>query len=126
VFNGSGVAGQAGQTGEGLEAAGFDVVEIGDATARSESIVRYPSVLAPAAAELISLLAFDPDIEIDESVESVVLITGADFRGLAAEQRPLTPLGTTPPTTTPPATAPPTSAAPGIVPEASPEGTACS
>ncbi len=128
VFNGSGVAGQAGQTSDGLEAAGFEVLEIGDATARSATIVRYPSALAPAAAELISLLAFDPDTAIDEDVESVVLITGSDFRGLAAEQRPLKPLGTAPPastTTAPPAVAPATPA-PGIVPEGSPEGTPCS
>jgi len=128
VFNGSGVAGQAGQTSDGLEAAGFEVIEIGDASARSESIVRYPSALAPAAAELVSLLAFDPEVVIDENVESVVLVTGSDFLGLAAEQRPLTPLdgGSQTPTTTAPATPPSTVAAPGIVPEASPEGTACS
>lgn len=125
VFNGSGVAGQAGQTRDGLVAAGFDV-EIGDADQpRATTIVRYPSSLAPVAAELISLLATDPDIQIDETLDTVELITGSDFLGLAAEQRPLTPLGTTPPTTTSTST-PPTSEAPGIVPEASPEGTACS
>lgn len=123
VLNGSGVAGQAGQTGSGLEAAGF-VVEVGDAERRAATIVRYPSAMASVAAELISLLATDPDVEVDETLDEVVLITGEDFLGLAAEQRPITPLGpavesaatTEVPTTTEP---------PGIVPEASPEGTAC-
>ncbi len=125
VLNGNGVAGQAGQTASGLEAQGF-TVEAGDAPERrAETIVRYPSSLAPAAAELISLLATDPDIEIDDTLGEVVLITGSDFLGLAASQRPLTPLGTTA-TTAPATTAPPTTEAPGIVPAASPEGTACS
>jgi len=125
VLNGSGVAGQAGQTASGLEAEGF-TVETGDAPERlAGTIVRYPSSLAPVASELISFLASDPDIEIDDTLGGVVLITGSDFVGLAAAQRPLTPLGTTA-TTTPPTTAPPVTAAPGIVPEASPEGTACS
>lgn len=125
VLNGSGVAGQAGQTATGLEAAGF-TVETGDAPERlAETIVRYPSSLASAAAELISLLATDPDVEIDDTLGEVVLTTGSDFLGLAASQRPLTPLGSTP-TTAPPTTAPPVTAAPGIVPESSPEGTACS
>lgn len=125
ILNGSGVAGQAGQTASGLEAEGF-TVETGDSPdRRTETIVRYPSSLAPAAAELISLLATDPDIEVDDTLSQVVLITGSDFLGLAASQRPLTPLGTTA-TTAPAVTAPPTTEAPGIVPEASPAGTACS
>lgn len=125
VLNGSGVAGQAGQTATGLEAAGF-TVETGDAPERlAETIVRYPSSLASAAAELISLMATDPDIEVDDTLGEVVLTTGSDFLGLAASQRPFVPLGSTP-TTAPPTTAPPVTQAPGIVPETSPEGTACS
>ena len=125
VLNGSGTAGQAGQTASGLEAEGF-TVEAGDAPERlAATVVRYPSSLAPAAAQLISLLATDPDVEIDETLGEVVLTTGSDFLGLAAEQRPLIPLGSTA-TTAPATTAPPTTAAPGIVPEQSPEGTACS
>lgn len=123
VLNGSGVAGQAGQTASGLEAEGFTVVT-GDAPeARTTTIVRYPSVLAPVAAELISLLATDPELEIDDSLTQVVLVTGSDFLGLAAAQRPVSDLATT--ATSAPA-APPSTEAPGIVPEASPEGTACS
>lgn len=125
VLNGSGTAGQAGQTASGLEAEGFTVVA-GDAPERlAETIVRYPSSLAPAAAELISLLAADPVVEIDETLGEVVLTTGSDFVGLAAEQRPVAALTATP-TTAPPTTAPPTTEAPGVVPEASPAGTACS
>ncbi len=124
VLNGSGVAGQAGQTGSGLEAAGFEV-EVGDADRRAETIVRYPSSSAQVAEELISLLATDPDIEIDETLDQVVLITGEDFLGLAAERRPLTPLGTSV-EATPSTDAPTTTERPGIVPEESPEGTACS
>ena len=124
VLNGSGVSGQAGQTGDGLQAAGF-VVEIGDADERrTETIVRYPSALAPVAAELISLLATDPDVQVDESLENVVLITGSDFLGLAAEQRPARQLGTEPQAPSP-STTTSTSEPPGIVPEASPEGTPC-
>jgi len=124
VLNGSGTAGQAGQTAGGLEAEGF-TVETGDAPERlAATIVRYPTSLAPAAAELISLLATDPVVEIDETLGEVVLTTGSDFLGLAAEKRPVTPLETTA-TTTPEVTAPPTTVAPGVVPEASPAGTAC-
>jgi LCP family protein required for cell wall assembly len=124
VLNGSGVAGQAGQTAAGLETAGFEV-EVGDAEERRpDTIVRYPSALAPVAAELISLLATDPEIQLDDSLDEVVLITGSDFLGLAAEQRPATPLGTAPQTPSP-STAPPTSEPVGVVPAASPEGTAC-
>lgn len=126
VLNGSGVAGQAGQTGDGLVAAGFDV-EVGDADERrTETIVRYPSAMASVAAELISLLATDPDVQLDETLDTVVLITGSDFLGLAADPRPVTPLGTTPPQAASTSTTPPTSEPPGIVPDASPEGTACS
>lgn len=123
VLNGSGVAGQAGQTGDGLTAAGFDV-EVGDADQRrNETIVRYPSNLAPVAAELISLLATDPDVQLDETLDTVVLITGSDFLGLAAEQRPTRSLGTTPQPS--PSSTTTTTEPPGIVPEASPEGTPC-
>lgn len=125
VLNGSGVAGQAGQTASGLEAEGF-TVEAGDAPERlAETIVRYPSSLAPAAAELVSLLATDPVTEVDETLGEVVLTTGSDFLGLAASQRPVTALEVTA-TTAPPTTAPPTTEAPGVVPGPSPEGTACS
>ncbi len=125
VLNGSGTAGQAGQTASGLEAEGF-TAEASDAPERlAATVVRYPSSLATVAAQLISLLATDPEVEIDETLGGVVLITGSDFLGLAAEQRPQPALATTT-TTAPATTAPPTTAAPGIVPEASPEGTACS
>ena len=127
VFNASGVAGRAAAVAAAMEEADFEVVEVGNAQARGQTIVRYSSEQAVAASELIGYLAIDPLVEIDENVESVVLVIGADFAGLAPAQRPLTtlaaPLAPEATTTT---TAPEETKQIGVVPGPTPEGTACS
>jgi len=124
VFNGSGIAGQAGITGDSLIQVGFEVVEVGNAAARADTVVRYPSDQAEGAALLISFLAADPVVEVDENVSSVVLITGGNFAGMAESQRPIMALAGSvlQPTTTVPST---TTTQVGVVPGAVPEGSAC-
>lgn len=83
VLNASGVGGQASSVSAALEAEGFEIVEVGNATARTDTLVRYPPDQAAGAGVLVSLLAVDPLVEVDAGVSSVVLITGSDFAGLA-------------------------------------------
>lgn len=123
VLNASGVAGQAGSIGDALAAEGFEIVEVGNAEPRTETVVRFSSGQADAAAVLISHLASDPSTEIDEDLQSVVLVVGSGFVGMADSQRSITALDVPAPTTTP---TPPTTEPIGVVPGPSPEGTACS
>ncbi len=124
VLNASGVDGAAGSVSTGLADLGFEMQVPGNAEARGDTIVRYPSAQAAGAAELISRLAADPVVEIDDGLESVVLTLGSDFAGLADTQRAVTPLDGTP---VPPVDATATTEPPqvGVVPQATPEGTDC-
>lgn len=104
VLNGSGVAGQAGQTGSALTSAGFASAGTGEADRFdfSRTVVRYVAG-SEAKAELVAryldpaadLLAVEGPLPAD-----VVVVTGVAHRGVLANPRPPGPSTTAPSTTT--------------------------
>lgn len=128
VLNGSGTAGQASHAAEQLRAVGVTVTGIDNATNRPNTTIRYSAALAPQAAEVARWLAFDPTFELVDDLDTVELITGSDFSGVAEQPRDTVELpggsAETPPEPTPPP-APEGSDLVGVVPGPTPEGTAC-
>lgn len=104
VLNGSGVTGQAGQTGEDLASAGFATAGTGEAERFdfTETLVRYHAG-SEAKAELVSRY-LEPRarlelLEGDLLEADVVVVTGLSFTGVSAIPRPAGP-STTPSTST--------------------------
>jgi LCP family protein required for cell wall assembly len=127
VLNGSRVAGQASEAATALSAAGMNVESIANGPTTDRTVVRYPSSMAQGAEKLATYLVNEPSFEIDESLTSVILLTGTDYVGLLETPRESVTLPT-PPTTAPPVETPvdtTTSTVVGVVPGPSPEGTAC-
>jgi LCP family protein required for cell wall assembly len=128
VENGASIAGFAGDTAAELRAAGFTVGRVDNAPAPvNQTVVHYPSSLADAATTLGQNLAEAPRFEVDESLDTVVLVLGPDFSGLGDGTTKVTlpPVAETTTTTT---TAIPGTAGEnevGYVPGPSPIGTAC-
>jgi LCP family protein required for cell wall assembly len=139
VLNGTGVDGQANEAADGLRAAGFTVAKVGDAgtSDQTRTAVRYASG-ARAGAELVAAsLKGTVLLSEDDSIESgVVLVTGADFAGVAGP--PSAPSTTGATTTQPssegaaaptdgtvPATTPTTAAPIGFAPGDPPPGVSC-
>ena len=91
VLNGTGVPGQAGDARDGLSAAGFTVVGVGDGTSGTEvTTIRYGAGQGAKAA----LLArhFEPGVQVveDASLAGVdaVIVTGATYTGVPSTPRP--------------------------------------
>jgi LCP family protein required for cell wall assembly len=77
VLNGSGVEGLAGRTAEALEAAGFVVVDVGNARATTTTVVRYPGDLEAEARTLADAAPGDVQLEVDDGVDVVTLVLGS-------------------------------------------------
>ena len=77
VLNGSGVEGLAAQIGGTLEAAGFVVVDIGNANATTTTVVRYPSDLEAEARTLADAAPGDVELAVDDGVDVVTLVLGS-------------------------------------------------
>jgi LCP family protein required for cell wall assembly len=77
VLNGSGVEGLAARTSETLEAAGFVVVDVGNANATTTTVVRYPGDLEAEARTLADAAPGDVDLEVDDGVDVVTLVLGS-------------------------------------------------
>ena len=78
VLNGSGVDGLAGQTAAALEERGFTVIDVGNASASSVTVVKYPPG-QEAAARTVAAQApgGNVDVEQDDGVQAVTLILGS-------------------------------------------------
>ncbi len=134
VQNGSGTPGQAKEVGTELGTLGFEVSSFDNAPERPErTTIAYGVGMEATATRLARQLAIEPLFEFDESLTEVVFTTGPDFVSLLdepkAEGEVAAPTTTAPPTTAAPeTTAAPTTASTeviGVVPGATPEGTAC-
>ena len=77
VLNGSGVEGLAGRTAQELDAAGFTVVDVGNASATTTTVIRYPPGQEAEARTLASQAPGDVSIEEDSGVEVVTLVLGS-------------------------------------------------
>jgi LCP family protein required for cell wall assembly len=113
VLNGSGVPGEAGETGAGLTAVGFAAEGTAEADRfdYAATIVRYTAG-GEAKAHLVAR-HLDPTPELEE-VEGplpadVVIITGHDLEGVRATARPPGPSTSAPPTTAATSGTPPSS-----------------
>ncbi|HYD09359.1 MAG TPA: LCP family protein [Acidimicrobiales bacterium] len=108
VLNGSGVAGQAGETAAALNVLGFQVPSPGNADRTERTTILYGPEQGGKAALLELYLASGASLVEDSSLQGVdvVLITGTDFTGVLDAPRPpdQTTSTTVPATTT---TAPP-------------------
>lgn len=104
VLNGTGEPGQAAATATELRDAGFPIGGTGDATRlgveRTE--VRYPSGREAAADLVRRWLASGAELVVDDDVDDVTVVTGADWDGLRDEPLPAPPTSST--TTTLPRT----------------------
>jgi LCP family protein required for cell wall assembly len=125
VENGAAIAGLAGDTAAELGAAGFNVGQIANAASPvDETVIRFPSPLAAAAATLGQNLDQAPQFEVDESLSTVVIVLGPDYPGLGDGTTVVSlPPVQEQPTTTEPQT--PGENEVGFVPGPSPIGTAC-
>lgn len=83
VLNGAGVSGLAGQTGDALSAAGFDVVGVGNAEATEQTVVLYPSGQEDQARFLAEQFGqqapVEPAVEESGDVDVVTLVLGSDL-----------------------------------------------
>jgi polyisoprenyl-teichoic acid--peptidoglycan teichoic acid transferase len=90
VLNGTGEPGQASDASTALREAGFPTGGTGDAgrlgVERTE--VRHPPGSEEAAALVVRWLAGDADVVLDETMDDITLVTGADWQGLRAEPLP--------------------------------------
>ena len=90
VLNGTGEPGQASEASTALREAGFPTGGTGDAgrlgVERTE--VRHPPGSEQAADLVVRWLAGDADVVLDETVDDITLVTGADWQGLRAEPLP--------------------------------------
>lgn len=78
VLNGTSVSGLAGQTADRLEAAGYQVADVGNAPAREVTTVRYPPGQEPAARLVAGDVPSEVTLEETSEVTSVTLVLGTD------------------------------------------------
>ena len=119
VLNGTGVGGQANEVSDALKAAGFNVVQVGNApvTGETRTNLRFAAASRAQAELLASYLQSGLNMIEDPTVgEGVVLTTGADYVGItvpegaanpadpAAGATTITVVGIAPPATAPPGT----------------------
>ncbi|MGH9183276.1 MAG: LCP family protein [Acidimicrobiales bacterium] len=117
VLNGSGRAGEAGETAAALSASGFGVAGVGDGRfGTASTTVRYAPGQRQEAELVRRYLADGAELEEDPEVRGVdaVLVTGRDFAGVLGEPRapdppPLQATTVAPPSGTGEAEAPPPS-----------------
>jgi LCP family protein required for cell wall assembly len=133
VLNGEGTPGAAAQAAAALEGAGFTVAGTGDATEIPRTAIRHPAGVLGPAQLLQRALAGGADLVVDDTVTStdLVLVIGADYKGLTVGPvtpvpRPSTTVTTGPTggstttsveptsTTAPPTTLGPTTLPPGV------------
>ena len=115
VLNGSGAGGQAGTAAQGLQKANFGVAGTGDADAFTyrQSEVRYGRGQQPKAELLRAYVESGATLKQDAALRGgdLVLVTGADFKGIRAPGgTPAPPSSAAPPVTQP--KPPPTTATP--------------
>ena len=79
VLNGAGVEGLAGQTGDALGEAGFDVVDLGNGAPPGITTILHASEATEAAMLLAEALPVDAVLEVDEDASQVTLVLGADY-----------------------------------------------
>ena len=101
VLNGTGRGGEAASARTGLVAAGFTVLATGDRPPydNATTTIEHPPGEEVAAATVASYLEGGAALVEDESVDTLVLVTGRDFTGVLATPRPASPTGPTSPTT---------------------------
>jgi LCP family protein required for cell wall assembly len=133
VLNGTGVAGQAKDVGQALQAVGFAVGPAGNAAAAPTTVIKY----APGSEQAADLLArhlttvatavADPTLEANH----LTLVTGQDFTTVMQSPRPVptttpssTPVDGSVPTTAPAPTTTTTTVI-GITPGQAPPGVSC-
>ncbi len=124
VLNGSSVAGQAQTAADRAVSAGFAITAVGNAEASIElTTIRYDPASRSVADALAEALGFAPMLEEDSNTIGVTLITGSDYQSKVSS---VAPAAQTPTTVASEAPVEETTASTiGVVPEASPEGTAC-
>ncbi len=90
VLNGTGVDGQASEAAEGLRAIGFTVAQVGNSPVLGEvrTTVRFAADAQTQAQVLASYLPAGVNLVEDRAVGTgVVLVTGADFVGIAVPEK---------------------------------------
>lgn len=127
VLNGSRTPGQAGEVTDALAAAGFTMNPPDNAEAHERTTVRHGVGQEAAAAAVAAHLSVDPVFEPVDGLDSVEVITGADFVEVLAAPRAdaVTPPDPSTPTTTAPPVNDVTESTVGVVPGPTPAGTAC-
>jgi LCP family protein required for cell wall assembly len=87
VLNGTGIDGQASEAAGMLQSSGFAVAEVGDAGTidQAHTVLRYQPGQRVAAELVAGRLRGAPELTEDrDAAAPVVLVTGADFRGVVA------------------------------------------
>lgn len=79
VFNGSGVAGQAGAAKKILTADGWKVGKLGNAPKSTVTVIRYPELASKDAALAVQAALKAGTLEQDPDVSSVVVVLGTDY-----------------------------------------------
>lgn len=95
VLNGSGVAGEAGRASADLAKAGFRMLPAGDAdrSGHARTTIRHAPSRRPAALVVAGYLNGTGALVADPRLApgEVVVVVGADWRGVTAKPRPVTP-----------------------------------
>lgn len=124
VLNGSSVAGQAQKAADRASAAGFAITAVGNAEQSIElTTIRFDSASREVAEALAESLGFAPLLEEDSTTIGVTLVTGSDYGSKVSTVAPAQQTTTTAADAA--AAVPASQSTVGVVPEASPEGTAC-
>lgn len=102
VLNGSGRSGEAGQSTEALQLAGFQIGSPGDGRRADRTSILYGSGQEAKARLLERYLAAGASLQPDPGLQGVdvVLLTGADFDGVLATPRPASATTVPPPVPT--------------------------
>lgn len=90
VLNGTGTPGQASAASDALRVAGFAIGGTGDARRLgvAQTEVLYPEGREAGADLVRRWLEGDAELVLDDTVDDVTVVTGADWRGLRAEPLP--------------------------------------
>lgn len=124
VLNGSSVAGQAQTAADRAVSAGFAITAVGNAEASIElTTIRYDPASRSVADALAEALGFAPLFEEDANTIGVTLVTGSDYASKVSTVAPAVQTTTT--VAGEVAAEVTTASTIGVIPEASPEGTAC-
>ncbi|MEM7341626.1 MAG: LCP family protein [Actinomycetota bacterium] len=125
VHNGAGVRGLAARTAEELEAHGFFVRELANASPPDDGLttVHHPADLTTEAAAVGAVLSEQPAYQLDPTLDAVIVVLGREHAGVRDVAATTT---TTAPETTTTAAAAVADTIVGVVPGPAPDGEVCS